>query len=153
MTRASRSKLDCFKYTDRCTDVRGELFEQACKMGLEEEVWRETASEAKSDRVQLRRVLAQLGSGDVLLVTRLDRLARSSRRRRSKGSPRLQDLRRRCRPGHVGEPRVASYELLAIWKRFQMMWAVHPSQSGRPNLARTVSHFAQSHGHWTGPSS
>ena len=44
-----------------------------------EEVWRETASGAKSDRVQLRRVLAQLGSGDVLLVTRLDRLARSTR--------------------------------------------------------------------------
>src|SRR5215469_5322476 len=43
------------------------------------EVWRETASGAKSDRVQLRRVLAQLGSGDVLLVTRLDRLARSTR--------------------------------------------------------------------------
>src|SRR6516164_7715672 len=44
-----------------------------------EEVWRETASGAKSDRVQLRRVLGQLGSGDVLLVTRLDRLARSTR--------------------------------------------------------------------------
>jgi DNA invertase Pin-like site-specific DNA recombinase len=44
-----------------------------------EEVWRETASGAKSDRVQLRRVLAHLGSGDVLLVTRLDRLARSTR--------------------------------------------------------------------------
>ena len=44
-----------------------------------EEVWRETASGAKSNRVQLRRVLAQLGSGDVLLVTRLDRLARSTR--------------------------------------------------------------------------
>ena len=44
-----------------------------------EEVWRETASGAKSDPVQLRRVLAHLGSGDVLLVTRLDRLARSTR--------------------------------------------------------------------------
>ena len=44
-----------------------------------EEVWRETTSGAKSDRVQLRRVLAQLGSGDVLLVTKLDRLARSTR--------------------------------------------------------------------------
>ena len=37
------------------------------------------ASGAKSDRVQLRRVLGYLGSGDVLLVTRLDRLARSTR--------------------------------------------------------------------------
>ena len=44
-----------------------------------EEVWRETAGGAKSDRVQLRRVLGYLGSGDVLLVTRLDRLARSTR--------------------------------------------------------------------------
>ena len=41
-----------------------------------EEVWRETAGRAKSDRVQLRRVLGYLGSGDVLLVTRLDRLGR-----------------------------------------------------------------------------
>jgi DNA invertase Pin-like site-specific DNA recombinase len=44
-----------------------------------EKVWRETASGAKTDRVQLRRVLDQLGAGDVLMVTRLDRLARSTR--------------------------------------------------------------------------
>ena len=42
-------------------------------------VWRETASGAKTDRVQLRRVLDQLDAGDVLMVTRLDRLARSTR--------------------------------------------------------------------------
>jgi DNA invertase Pin-like site-specific DNA recombinase len=42
-------------------------------------VWRETASGAKADRVRLRRALAQLDKGDVLLVTRLDRLARSTR--------------------------------------------------------------------------
>src|ERR1700682_3408994 len=42
-------------------------------------VWRETASGAKTDRAQLRRVLAQLDAGDVLMVTRLDRLARSTR--------------------------------------------------------------------------
>src|ERR1700683_4695965 len=42
-------------------------------------VWRETASGAKTDRVQLRRVLDQLERGDVLMVTRLDRLARSTR--------------------------------------------------------------------------
>jgi len=42
-------------------------------------VFRETASGAKTDRAQLRRVVAQLGEGDVLLVTRLDRLARSTR--------------------------------------------------------------------------
>jgi DNA invertase Pin-like site-specific DNA recombinase len=42
-------------------------------------VWRETASGAKTDRVQLRCVLDQLDAGDVLMVTRLDRLARSTR--------------------------------------------------------------------------
>jgi len=34
---------------------------------------------AKTDRAQLRRVLGQLDKGDVLTVTRLDRLARSTR--------------------------------------------------------------------------
>jgi DNA invertase Pin-like site-specific DNA recombinase len=42
-------------------------------------VWRETASGAKADRAQLRRALDQLDAGDVLMVTRLDRLARSTR--------------------------------------------------------------------------
>ena len=44
-----------------------------------EMVFRETASGAKTDRAQLRRVVGQLNEGDVLLVTRLDRLARSTR--------------------------------------------------------------------------
>jgi DNA invertase Pin-like site-specific DNA recombinase len=44
-----------------------------------EEVWRETASGAKGDRVKLRRAIAHLEPGDVLMVTRLDRLARSTR--------------------------------------------------------------------------
>jgi DNA invertase Pin-like site-specific DNA recombinase len=44
-----------------------------------EKVFREVASGAKSDRAQLRRVLKVLEAGDVLLVTRLDRLARSTR--------------------------------------------------------------------------
>ena len=42
-------------------------------------VFRETASGAKTDRAQLRKVLAVLDAGDVLIVTRLDRLARSTR--------------------------------------------------------------------------
>ena len=41
-------------------------------------VFRETASGAKTDRTQLRKVLAALDAGDVLMVTRLDRLARST---------------------------------------------------------------------------
>ena len=44
-----------------------------------EKVFREVASGAKTDRAQLRRVLDQLDAGDVLMVTRLDRLARSTR--------------------------------------------------------------------------
>src|SRR5450759_3286014 len=44
-----------------------------------EKVFRETASGVRSDRAQLRRALDQLDKGDVLIVTRLDRLARSIR--------------------------------------------------------------------------
>jgi DNA invertase Pin-like site-specific DNA recombinase len=44
-----------------------------------EKIYREKASGAKTDRAQLRRVLDQLNSGDVLMVTRLERLARSTR--------------------------------------------------------------------------
>lgn len=42
-------------------------------------VWRETASGAQTDRAQPRKAVAALDEGDVLLVTRLDRLARSTR--------------------------------------------------------------------------
>ena len=42
-------------------------------------MFRETASGAQTDRAQLRRALDQLDKGDVLMVTRLDRLARSTR--------------------------------------------------------------------------
>src|SRR5882757_10063332 len=42
-------------------------------------VYSETASGAKTDRAQLRKAVSRLGDGDVLLVTRLDRLARSTR--------------------------------------------------------------------------
>ena len=42
-------------------------------------VFRAVASGARTDRPQLRRLLAEINSGDVLMVTRLDRLARSTR--------------------------------------------------------------------------
>jgi DNA invertase Pin-like site-specific DNA recombinase len=45
---------------------------QLTKAGCKK-VFREVASGAKSDRVQLRRLLGQLEAGDVLMVTRLDR--------------------------------------------------------------------------------
>jgi len=37
------------------------------------------SNSAMADRAQLRRVIGQLAKGDVLMVTRLDRLARSTR--------------------------------------------------------------------------
>ena len=42
-------------------------------------IFKEVASGAKTDRAQLHRLLKVLEAGDVLLVTRLDRLARSTR--------------------------------------------------------------------------
>ena len=51
---------------------------QLTKAGCKK-VFREVASGAKTDRAQLRRLLDQLEAGDVVTVTRLDRLARSTR--------------------------------------------------------------------------
>ena len=42
-------------------------------------VYSEKASGAKTDRAELRKLVSRLGEGDVLMVTRLDRLARSTR--------------------------------------------------------------------------
>jgi DNA invertase Pin-like site-specific DNA recombinase len=51
-----------------------QLTKSGCK-----KVFRETASGTKTNRAQLRKALAALDAGDVLVVTRLDRLARSTR--------------------------------------------------------------------------
>jgi len=51
---------------------------QLTKAGCKK-VFREVASGAKTDRAQLRRLIKTLEAGDVLMVTRLDRLARSTR--------------------------------------------------------------------------
>jgi DNA invertase Pin-like site-specific DNA recombinase len=51
---------------------------QLTKAGCKK-VFREVASGAKTDRAQLHRVLNQPTPSDVLMVTRLDRLARSTR--------------------------------------------------------------------------
>jgi DNA invertase Pin-like site-specific DNA recombinase len=51
---------------------------QLTKAGCKK-VFREVASGAKTDRAQLRRSVASLSAGDVVTVTRLDRLARSTR--------------------------------------------------------------------------
>ena len=44
-----------------------------------EKVFREKVTGSKSDRLELKRAMAAVQSDDVLLVTRLDRLARSTR--------------------------------------------------------------------------
>ena len=51
---------------------------QLTKAGCKK-VFRETASGTKADRAELRKALAKLDEDDVLMVTRLDRLARSTR--------------------------------------------------------------------------
>lgn len=51
---------------------------QLTKAGCKK-VFREVASGAKTDRAQLRRLLDQLEANDVVTITRLDRLARSTR--------------------------------------------------------------------------
>src|SRR4029077_5423654 len=43
------------------------------------QIFQEKVSGAKTDRKQLARLIARLDKGDVLVVTRLDRLARSTR--------------------------------------------------------------------------
>ncbi len=53
---------------------RAELIAAGCA-----KVFGETASGARADRPRLARALAALDPGDVLVVTRLDRLARSTR--------------------------------------------------------------------------
>jgi DNA invertase Pin-like site-specific DNA recombinase len=51
-----------------------ELFAAGCVT-----VFKEKVSGAKTDRAELAKLLHKIGSGDVLVVTRLDRLARSTR--------------------------------------------------------------------------
>ena len=50
----------------------------ALKAAGADKVFQETASGAKADRRELARVMGALNAGDTLLVTRLDRLARST---------------------------------------------------------------------------
>jgi DNA invertase Pin-like site-specific DNA recombinase len=51
----------------------------ALKAAGADRVFSETVSGAKTDRKQLAKAIAALSEGDLLLVTRLDRLARSTR--------------------------------------------------------------------------
>lgn len=52
---------------------------KALRAARAEKIFREMASGARTDRAQLRRILNQLDKGDVVMVARPDRLARSIR--------------------------------------------------------------------------
>lgn len=52
---------------------------EALKAAGADRVFQEKVSGAKTDRQELKRALAKIGGGDLLMVTRLDRLARSTR--------------------------------------------------------------------------
>src|SRR5690349_13628379 len=56
-----------------------EAQQAALKAAGAEKVFAEKESGAKADRKQLAKAIDTLGVGDILLVTRLDRLARSTR--------------------------------------------------------------------------
>jgi DNA invertase Pin-like site-specific DNA recombinase len=75
-------RTDPMKYGYARVSTDGQSVEaqtrQLAKAGCKK-VFREVASGAKTDRTQLRRSIDALGPGDVLMVTRLDRLARSTR--------------------------------------------------------------------------
>jgi DNA invertase Pin-like site-specific DNA recombinase len=57
-------------------DYNGQIAE--LKAARCERIFREKVSGARSNRIELGKLLKALGSGDVLIVTRLDRLARST---------------------------------------------------------------------------
>jgi DNA invertase Pin-like site-specific DNA recombinase len=63
----------------RCT-IAHSIEAQVCQLTKAgcKKVFREVASGAKTERAQLRKLLAGLEAGDVVMVTRLDRLARST---------------------------------------------------------------------------
>jgi DNA invertase Pin-like site-specific DNA recombinase len=52
---------------------------EALKAAGAEKIWREKVSGSKTDRSELAKLMRSLNHGDVLLVTRLDPLARSTR--------------------------------------------------------------------------
>lgn len=69
-----------YGYARVSTDVQSVAAQVAALEGAgAKKVFREVASGARADRPQLRRALGRLDEGDVLVVTRLDRLARSTR--------------------------------------------------------------------------
>jgi DNA invertase Pin-like site-specific DNA recombinase len=52
---------------------------EALRKAGAQKVWREKISGARSDRPELAKLMRALGNGDVLVITKIDRLARSTR--------------------------------------------------------------------------
>jgi DNA invertase Pin-like site-specific DNA recombinase len=65
----------------RCSTLEQSLDGQVASLRAAgaEKVFAEKVSGARTDRAAVQKALAALGAGDVLVVTRLDRLARSTR--------------------------------------------------------------------------
>ena len=96
----------------------GAQVRQLAKAGCKK-VFRETASGAKTDRTQLRKALEQIDAGDVLMVTKLDRLGTLDA-----GSPEHpRDDRRSQRRLPVSRRRMGRYH--------QPAWAPHADCAGR----------------------
>jgi DNA invertase Pin-like site-specific DNA recombinase len=80
MLKSEEQRVTIYGYARVSTDGQslaaqdGQLHAAGCA-----KVYSETASGAKTDRPALAKVLRRLKDGDVLVVTRLDRLARSTR--------------------------------------------------------------------------
>src|SRR6516164_5209859 len=80
MSNAQGKKMTIYGYArvstngQDLTSQEAELLAAGCA-----EVFKEKASGAKTDRAELAKAIRRLSPGDVLVVTRLDRLARSTR--------------------------------------------------------------------------
>ena len=80
MTCENEVKMTIFGYARVSTDGQSlEAQVRELRAAGAGQILREKVSGAVTDRAQLRKALASIGKGDVLLVTRLDRLARSTR--------------------------------------------------------------------------
>jgi DNA invertase Pin-like site-specific DNA recombinase len=80
VVRTSNASTMIYGYARVSTGSQSEVAQVAAlKKHGAGKVFREVAQGDQTDRAQLRRLLDKLDAGDVLMVTRLDRLARSTR--------------------------------------------------------------------------